>query len=55
MEEDLVREHLNKLNTHKPIRHDGMYTRTLRRLADVILRSLDVFERSWQLGKVSAD
>ena len=45
IEEDLVRDHLGKLNTHKSMHSDGM----LGELAEVIAKLLSiVFGRSWR-------
>lgn len=48
MEEDHVMELLNKLNLHKLMELDGIQPQLLRKLADVIAKSLlTIFERSW--------
>jgi len=47
VEEDKVWEHLNKLNTFKYMGPDGMHPHALRKLVDVIARTLLlIFERS---------
>jgi len=47
VEEDWVRNHLSKMDTHKSIRPNGMQPRVLRDLADVIAEALSIiFERS---------
>ncbi|PKU30254.1 rna-directed dna polymerase from mobile element jockey-like [Limosa lapponica baueri] len=56
IEEDCVRDHLTKLDTHKPMGPDGMHQRVLRELANVIVKLPSiVFERSWGTGEVPED
>lgn len=51
MEEDQIREYLNKLDKQQSVGPNEMHSQVLRELADVILRALSVvFERSWWLG-----
>lgn len=51
LEEDQVKEHLNKLNTLKPMGPYGIHSQVLRELVSVIARTLFIiFERSWRLG-----
>lgn len=46
VEEYQVREHLNKLDIHKPMRPDRLYPQVPRELADIIARPLSfIFER----------
>ncbi|GAB0190168.1 hypothetical protein GRJ2_001482100 [Grus japonensis] len=55
-EEDWVREHLGKLDTHKSMGPNRIRPQVLRELADVIARPLSIiFERSWKTGEVLED
>ncbi|KFV78543.1 hypothetical protein N308_15395, partial [Struthio camelus australis] len=54
VEEDQLRDHLGKLDTHKSMGPDGMHPRVLRE--DIITRPLSIiFERSWRSGEVPED
>ncbi|KGL77080.1 RNA-directed DNA polymerase from mobile element jockey, partial [Tinamus guttatus] len=56
VEEDWVREHLRKLDTHESMGPDGMHPRVLWELAEVIAKPLSIiFERSWRTGEVPED
>jgi len=56
VEEDYVRDHLSKLDTHKSMVPNGMHPRVLRELADVFAEPLSiVFERSYRTGEVPED
>ncbi|KGL84127.1 RNA-directed DNA polymerase from mobile element jockey, partial [Tinamus guttatus] len=56
VEEDWVREHLRKVDTHRSMGPDGMHSRVLRELAEVIAKPLSIiFERSWRTGVVPED
>jgi len=46
VEEEQIREYLSKLDIHRSMDPDGMHPRTLRKLADVLVRSFSmVFEQ----------
>lgn len=50
VEEDQVKEHLNKLNILKPMGPYGMHSQVVRELVSVITRTVFIiFERSWRL------
>ncbi|PKU43539.1 glycerol kinase [Limosa lapponica baueri] len=56
VEEDQVREQLNKLDICKSMRSGGMNQQVLRELAEVIAGPLSIiFERSWRTGEVLKD
>jgi len=56
VEEDWVRDHLSKLDTHKSMGPKGIHQRVLRELADVIAKPLSItFQRSWRTGEVPED
>lgn len=48
-QEDLVREHVNKLDIHKVMGPDRMHPVVLKKLANVIVRQLSIgnIERLW--------
>ncbi|PKU32960.1 hypothetical protein llap_16734 [Limosa lapponica baueri] len=55
-EDQVVRDHLGKPDTHKSMGPDEMYPQVLRELADVIAKPLSiVFETSWRTGEVPED
>ena len=48
VEEDQIREHVNKLGIHKSMGPEGMYPQVLAELTSVTMRTLSItFERSW--------
>lgn len=53
VKENLVRDHLDKLTTHKLVCSEGMHPRVLRELAKVMaaLPSI-IFDRSQKMGEV---
>ncbi|KGL72726.1 RNA-directed DNA polymerase from mobile element jockey, partial [Tinamus guttatus] len=56
VEEDWVREHLRKLDSHKSMGPDGMHPRVLRELAEVIAKPLSIiFDRCQRMGEVPED
>ncbi|PKU27715.1 rna-directed dna polymerase from mobile element hypothetical protein [Limosa lapponica baueri] len=56
MEEDQVRDHVRKPDTHKSMGPDGTPRRVLRELADVIAKPHSgIFERSWGTGEAAKD
>ncbi|KGL83511.1 hypothetical protein N309_08491, partial [Tinamus guttatus] len=56
VEEDWVREHLRKLDSHIFMGPDGMHPRLLRDLVHVIAKPLSIiFERPWRTGEVPED
>ncbi|PKU47483.1 rna-directed dna polymerase from mobile element hypothetical protein [Limosa lapponica baueri] len=52
VEEDWVRDHLGKLDTHKYMGPGGMHPGVLRELADIAKPLSIIFERSWRTGEV---
>jgi len=53
---DQVCYHLRNMNIHKPLGPEEMYLRILRKLADLVAKTLLViFEKPWQSGEVSGD
>jgi len=56
VEEDWVRDHLTKLDTHKFLGPNGTHPQVLRELADVIAEPLSIIcERSWRTGEMRED
>jgi len=52
VEEDLIREHLAKINAHKSTGPNGMHPHVLRELAEVIEPLSIIFIRSWQKREI---
>jgi len=50
-----MRDRLSNLDTHKSMGPNGMHTRVLRELVDVIQSLSAIFERSWRTGEVPED
>ena len=56
VDKEQVREHVNKLDTHKSTGPYGLHSQVLRKLAGITERPLSIiFERLWQLGNVPED
>jgi len=53
---DQVQDHLRKLKVHKSMGPDQLQPRTLRELADEVVKPLSIiFQQSWQSGEVATD
>ena len=54
--QDMVRDHLAKINAYKSMCPNGMHLHILRELAKVIAEILSlILERSWKMGEVAED
>ena len=56
LREGQVRDHLRNLNRQQSMGSDEVHPRVLRKLADVVVKTLSIiFERSQQSGEVPGD
>ena len=56
VKQDMVRDHLAKINMHKSMGPNGMHPHVLREPAEVIAEPFSkISERSWRMGEVSED
>ncbi|KAM9590717.1 uncharacterized protein ACIBXB_005842 isoform 1-T1 [Morphnus guianensis] len=56
IQEEIVRDLLRHLDTHKSMGPDGIHPRVLRELAEVLAKPLSIiYQRSWSTGEVPED